>query len=154
MNTRLDTEAGARTAMAVANCVSGPREQSDWIIEMFRHFLPTLDGLPGFRRFFLRELVHDGQDCMYVSLTYWDEMQAFHDWRASERFRVAHSVAESEPERFRQLNPAQRYDFPVDASGAPAELDEAILRRIDGDYRGVSAAEAYFRDVIAVPQAT
>ena len=136
------------TALAVANCVSGPRSVSDWIIEMFRPFVPTLEDLPGFHRFYLRELVQPGADCMYVSLSFWEGVEHFEAWRQSDRFVTAHATAEADRARFARLNGAKRYDFPAARPDAPGDLDAAILARIGADYARVDTAGAQFRDVI------
>jgi heme-degrading monooxygenase HmoA len=145
---RAETETPASTPIAVANCVSGPRDLANWIIEMFRPFVPTLEQVPGFRRFLLRELVHTGPDCMLISLSFWDDTASFETWRTSERFVAAHATAEADRHRFNQLNHAKRYDFPITDDVAPEDLDGLIIRRLAGDYSGVDTHGACFRDAI------
>jgi heme-degrading monooxygenase HmoA len=121
-------------AISVANCISGPRDLAGWISEAFRPFLPGLKGLDGFREFQLLEVIHEGPDCMFVSISTWDSLAAFENWREGGSFITAHDAARADTARFGKLRHARRYDF----HAAPvSDLTATLLEQIGNDYDGV-----------------
>ncbi len=131
--------------VAVANCVSGPRNIADWIVSMFGPFAGTLAEAEGHREFSLLEVVHRGPDCCYVSLSTWDSLEDFSRWQAQGSFREAHDAARADRKRFRELRPARRYDLPDQPL---ADLTAPILARVGADYPGVRAQSASLRAVV------
>jgi heme-degrading monooxygenase HmoA len=134
----------------VTNCLGGPGELGEWLEQQFALVASTARGVAGLREFHLRKLEQEGPECLYVSLTIWDDQPSFNDWRTSNTFEVAHAEASKEREKFRSLHRRKRYDFDVSSIPDLAYLDELVLTRLSKAYHSLITPPAHFSEVLTI----
>ncbi|MFE3758767.1 antibiotic biosynthesis monooxygenase family protein [Nocardia tengchongensis] len=133
---------------AIANCITGPADLASWIEDEYRVVLGTLDNVSGFHDFYLRKLTGFDSESTFVSLTTWDDMDSFRNWRQSSDFMSAHR-ARVDRSKFSRLRTPRRYDYPLAAGPVDlAELDALVLASLSDSGHLPAASAATLEPVL------
>lgn len=115
--------------IAVANCITGPAELEPWIRSSFQATFATLEGVEGVREFRLARLTETSRECVFVSITLWDTLEAFERWSTSKEFRAAHPDRAEFQAEFGQMT-SQRCDIDLEPHTTNQDLNIEILHRL------------------------